>query len=163
MSDDVAAKALAWAISKLGEGEVSGRNDGPWVERILGEDKRLNWCAAFVLRAFQQGGAPLPGNFYKNRAVKELEARLREAGAEIPLSELAPGDIVTFAREGGGHVGIAEELIRSGGDVIGFKSIEGNVGNAVRRVLHQLHERDIRAAFRWPAVQRGDSTRTLDG
>lgn len=142
------SKALEWARGQLGRGEVSGANDGPYVADLLGEPKRLNWCAAFVLRAFERGaGTKLPGNFWLSRRVSNLEEALARAGWELPTgAALAPGDIVTFDREGGsGHVGIVDEPKPSGA----YTAIEGNVSNRVSRVWH--HPNAHRRAFRTPS------------
>lgn len=139
---DIAERYLA-----AGAKEATGKNDGPTIRRFLREDAQLNWCSAFVLTCFDEAGAPLPGNFYANRAVKTLETELRGAGAEIAREALRRGDIVTFERRGGAHVGIVAEVIP---DVRAFFSVEGNVSNRVKRVPHALTV--IQSAFRWPVT-----------
>lgn len=147
MRKDFVAFLLDLAHDDLGKGEVSGQNDGPWIESILREKARRNWCAAWVLTKFDEAGHPLPGNFFKNRAVSELERNLRSAGAQFPADEARPGDIITFNRAGGGHVGIVVSVPPGH---LTFRSLEGNVNNRVSLVHHFFGEKDIRCAYRWP-------------
>lgn len=138
---------LDYLKTQVGVTEATGKNDGVPAERYLGGEAGLAWCAALIVWAHEQPGCtPLPGNRWENRAVRTMSANLRKAGCMVPLSEIMPGDILVFLRGGGAlHVGTAE-IIHAGGIAIG--TIEGNVGNACKRVRRM--RREVLEAYRWP-------------
>ena len=146
---------LEHAISQLGVREATGRNDGiPATRYNDGEAKP--WCASFVRWCFEQAGAPLPGKRWLLPSVAHMERALQgaQAWASRELAEPAPGDIIFFADRGGSdagpgrHVGIVERV--QGARV---HTIEGNLGDAVRRTSHALASRRITGYGRWPTEE----------
>jgi len=141
-------KIVAEARSHIGKKEATGRNDGEFVERVLGgHGERGNaWCAAFALRCYEWGGAKLPVNFWMCRRVATLYDALERDGAVLgPHEPPEPGDIAIWlglsahsASGASGHVGIVVDVRGRAIDVI-----EGNAGNAValRRYDGIVHPR----------------------
>lgn len=140
---EVARRELAKNVK-----ETTGRNDGyPAETYSFGE--AVPWCSSFVAYCFREAGQDLPGNKWHLRSVQRLEEYLCDMGAEV--SEPRPGDIVTFDDRGGSdsgpgrHVGIVEEV--KGGVLV---TIEGNVGNTIKRLRHDAGSPRISKFLRWP-------------
>lgn len=136
------------AVSQLGVGRGRSREDDARIIDYLGGDPaelHLDYCAALVLWVFKTFGDPLPGNFWRNRAVHHLQRSLEDAG--LLVAHPAPGDIFVMSRERNddrssrilepgsrGHAGIVRDFEVKGP---GFRSVEGNVGGG--RVLSLKH------------------------
>jgi hypothetical protein len=142
--------ALEIAQREIGIHEATGKNDGIPAKKYMRGDK-LAWCAGFVLYCFDESDsvdvwdAGLDGaegddsDYWKLRNVDTMEKFLKERGVwfgwNLPPE---PGDIIFFADRGGSdpsksgrHVGIVESF-----DGAAIVTVEGNLGNAVKRGLH---------------------------
>jgi len=94
------------------------------------------WCGVFCAAVMQQVGLPYPVHYYRAKAWAEYGARLQ-------THLIAPGAILIFGRDGGGHVGfyVAE-------DATHYHVLGGNQGNAVN-TTRIAKARLI--ASRWPS------------
>lgn len=142
MSDaaKIAAAVAAEARRHVGQREATGHNDGPFVERVLGGERGLAWCAAFALRCYEWSGHKLPVNFWACRRVSTLFAELDERDAVLSAHDLPqPGDLAFWLghqhRSAGpsGHVGVVVEVTPQMIDIV-----EGNSGDAVRLRRYSL-------------------------
>ncbi len=141
------------ARSQLGIKEATGKNDGIPATRYMGGDT-LPWCAGFVLWVYKESGLPLPGNWWKNRAVNALFKTMRESGMETKRPAL--GGLVFFHRDHSaagptGHVEIVVDIHKDG---YGFTTVGGNVGNAVRKSYYSRLDKRI-AGFADPFADGG--------
>lgn len=141
---------LEYARRELEAGvrEATGNNDGvPAVRYNFGE--RKPWCAAFVAWCFDQADVHLPGNIRRLASVDYMERQLQARGARVRSPE--PGDIVTFRHRAGSdagpgrHVGIVEDIE---GRVL--VTIEGNMGDRVKRCRRPVTDPSITGLYRWP-------------
>ena len=137
---------LTAARAKLGTREAPGPANNA---TILGWAKRLGskvlgiaynadsvpWCGLFVAQCMAEAGlAPAP---------IALRAKSWAAwGANLRFDRLAPGAVLVFQREGGGHVGFYV-----GEDDTAFHVLGGNQGDCVT-VTRIAKQRCI--AARWP-------------
>lgn len=138
----MAARAL------LGTREAAGSANSP---TILGWAKRLGmkvlgivykadsvpWCGLFVAHCLREAGVDLA----------EMKVGVRAKawatwGAPIGADRLAPGAILVFDREGGGHV-----AFYVGEDATHYHLLGGNQGDAVS-IMRLAKSRCI--ARRWP-------------
>lgn len=142
--------ALEIAQKEIGIHEATGKNDGIPAKKYMRGDK-LAWCAGFLLYCFDEAStidiwdAGLDGeegkdsDYWKLRKVETMELYLKERGVWFGWNlEPMPGDIVFFADRGGSdpsksgrHTGIVEAF-----DGTTISTIEGNLGNAVKRAQH---------------------------
>jgi uncharacterized protein (TIGR02594 family) len=130
---------LVAARADIGQRETLGPNDSPWIRRML---EKLNakwllgqpWCGGAVAVWMQAAGCEIPKHWYRARAWSDWGQR---------LDRPAHGCIVTFARSGGGHVGL---VVGEGvnGDLL---VLGGNQGDAVNV---RAFPRDRVLAYRWP-------------
>lgn len=125
------------AKSQLGVKEATGRNDGVPAQRFMRGDQ-LPWCAGFVLWVYEEAGIPLPGNFWKNRAVNTLFKTMRQSGMEVRVPAI--GGLVFFSRDHNqaGPTGHVEIVI--GVEKGAIRTIGGNVANAVRRGFYYMND-----------------------
>lgn len=148
------------ARSHLGRKEEGGPNRGSIVQES-NLDEGLPWCAGFVMLCFFEGGMPLhssAGERWRWRSVKALEEGLRALGwwwdARLPFDP-EPGDVIFYrGREAsdpgrGRHVGIVEGCER--GAIV---SIEGNLGDSVKRATHRRDDPRIAGFARRPHPMR---------
>lgn len=98
-------------------------------------DDETPWCGVFVAHCLREAGLPLPQNWMRAKAWADYGSNLRSTHA-------APGAILVFARQGGGHVGFY-----AGEDSTFFYVLGGNQGNAVS-ISKIAKARCI--AIRWP-------------
>ena len=98
-------------------------------------DDETPWCGVFVAHCLKEAGHPLPQNWMRARAWADYGSNLRS-------TVVAPGAILVFARQGGGHVGFYV-----GEDSTFFYVLGGNQGNAVS-IAKIAKARCI--AIRWP-------------
>lgn len=108
-----------------------------WLKRLKSwiKDDETPWCGTFVASVMQEAGLPYPPTYPRAKAWADYGANLR-------LSHVAPGAILVFSRDGGGHVGFY-----TGEDDTAFQVLGGNQGNAVSITRIAKH-RCI--AIRWP-------------
>lgn len=108
-----------------------------WLRKLKSwiKDDETPWCGTFVAAVMQEAGLPYPKEYYRAKSWADYGARLRS-------QVLAPGAILVFQREGGGHVGFYV-----GEDASAYHVLGGNQGNAVN-VTRISKARCI--ASRWP-------------
>lgn len=139
----------AWLLAaraKLGTREAPGSANSP---TILGWAKRLGtkvlgmvynadsvpWCGLFVATCMAEAGIQPPSIAVRAKAWATWGANLR-------VERLAPGAVLVFEREGGGHVGFYV-----GHDNTHFHVLGGNQGDCVS-IMRIARNR--LAASRWP-------------
>jgi CHAP domain-containing protein len=126
-------RALAVATGELGVAEEPpGSNDGARIasyrSAVAGSYAGAPWCAYFVSWAAREAGMPLGDAGEGFGAVEQIADWAARTGRLVPAgSAPSPGDLILF---GGRHVGIVESVSPDGS----LTTIEGNEGNAVRRV-----------------------------
>ena len=98
-------------------------------------DDETPWCGVFVAHCMREAGLPVPQYWMRARAWADYGANLRS-------THVAPGAILVFARQGGGHVGFY-----AGEDASFFYVLGGNQSNSVN-VAKIAKARCI--AIRWP-------------
>jgi hypothetical protein len=145
-------RALAIAVSKIGQAEVGGQNKGPivdwsitpWTHAEAGEWAR--WCAAFVSTCVLRAATPDQAIWWSKigtTSATTLWKRCLASGwARKSLKLAAPGDIVFFTHGGDPsavrglrHVGLIEQI-----DAKEVHTVEGNAGDAVRRRVYPLSD-----------------------
>lgn len=133
---------LKIARSYIGVREVVGAKHNPlilgWLSKLKAwwREDETPWCGTFVANVMHEAGLPVPRDWFRAKSWAEYGQRLRP-------ERLAPGAILVFAREGGGHVGLY-----LGEDATSYLVLGGNQGNAVSTVMI-AKSRCI--ATRWPA------------
>lgn len=150
-------KVLEVARAQLGLSEKTGNNDGVPTEKFAGGRKEP-WCAHFVAWCFREAGRPIPGDTVPSltranplASVAHMERVMREH--EYLYREPKPGDIVFFASRGrsdagpGRHCGIVERVDPQEKTIY---TIEGNLGNAVKRAMHYQASKRIVGYGRLP-------------
>ena len=156
-------KVIAVALADVGRGEATGRNDGPWIEAILGEPTPPSgvgqpWCAAAVMRWYERAGYPFARlgrepawmvPFWACRAVATLFAELTERGCRVGEGDrIEPGDLCVMLGAGAanagatGHVELVTAVERSP-DAVVVRCVGGNVGNAVRRTQRRAFASEV--------------------
>ena len=134
-------KWLTIAKSYQGVREIAGPRHHPtimgWLRRLGSwiKDDETPWCGTFVAAVMQEAGLPFPREFPRAKAWADYGANLRP-------SHLAPGAILVFSRNGGGHVGYYV-----GEDATAYHVLGANQSNAVN-VMRIAKARCI--ATRWP-------------
>lgn len=108
-----------------------------WLARLGAwwRDDETPWCGVFVAHCMREAGLPVPDNWMRAKAWADYGSNLRS-------THVAPGAILVFARQGGGHVGFY-----AGEDNTYFYVLGGNQGNAVT-ISKIAKARCI--AIRWP-------------
>ncbi|HEX8382463.1 MAG TPA: TIGR02594 family protein [Sphingomonas sp.] len=148
----MAAKEPAWLLAaraKLGTREAAGSANS---STIMGWAKRLGskivgmaynadsvpWCGLFVATCFHEVGIAPVSIAVRAKSWATWGARLRP-------DRLAPGAVLVFERQGGGHVGFYV-----GEDAAAYHVLGGNQGDAVTvtRIA-----KDRLFASRWPIGQ----------
>lgn len=116
---------IAIARNYLGLSEIGATNKHPtidaWAKNLSGQWLiGQPWCGTFVAQVFKEAGLSnkIPKDFFR---AKEWE----KAGTK--LDKPAYGCVVTFTRDGGGHVGFVVGKTKSGL----IKVLGGNQSNAV--------------------------------
>lgn len=137
-------KGAPWldiAKSHMGLREIPGPKHSPIILRWLRDLKawwsedETPWCGTFVAHCMKEVGLPIP----------KLWMRAKEwasYGTALGPDRLAPGAILVFNREGGGHVGFYVGEDRAYYHVLG-----GNQSNGVN-VMKLTKSRCV--ATRWP-------------
>lgn len=125
MSDKPELKHIGIARNYIGMREIGSTNKSPvlgawWREfkqsRLIGQP----WCGLFMAKVFKEAGLSnrIPAAFFRAR---EWES------AGTKLTKPAYGCVVTFTRDGGGHVGFVVGKTKTGM----LKVLGGNQSNAV--------------------------------
>lgn len=141
------------AIAQLGVKEATGHNDGDPFTRYMHSGGAARgkvgdaWCAHFVIWCNEQSTDAHVCLSDKERwlfpEVRAMEAGLKARGLWLP-PETVPqrNDIIFFGTRGasdsgkGRHVGIVEST--SGADNQLIHTVEGNVGDKVARLVHDM-------------------------
>lgn len=121
-------QVLAIARGELGVCEAPmGSNDGTGVRRFQAVTGayRAPWCASFVQFVLTRAGIGPIAN--RSAGAYYIGDYARSHGWTIPQPRI--GAVVVY-RIGQGHIGLVERVYQDGS----FDAIEGNEGNAVRRV-----------------------------
>lgn len=132
---------LEAARAYIGLREIPGaRHNGTilgWLRRLGAwwSDDETPWCGVFVAHIMREAGFEIPQHYMRAKAWAEWGARL------LP-ERLAPGAVLVFGRDGGGHVGFYV-----GEDLTAYHVLGGNQGNAVS-IARIAKNRLI--ASRWP-------------
>ena len=145
-------RALFTATSKVGTKELTGNNDGPFVDECVkvtgldnqayikgdGKGKGYSWCAAFISWVFKTSGVDMkpnawaPALFPANKLVKDGKYR--------------PMDVfgITYNKIQNGHVGFVLYYPEEGDS---FISLEGNWGGQV--CVNNRKKAEINSVSRW--------------
>jgi uncharacterized protein (TIGR02594 family) len=132
---------LTIARSHIGVREIQGAKHSSvimgWLRRLKSwiKDDETPWCGVFCAAVMHEAGLSYPATYPRAKAWADFGANLRS-------THVAPGAILVFSRDGGGHVGFYV-----GEDATAFHVLGGNQGNAVN-VTRIAKARCI--AIRWP-------------
>ena len=140
MSDKPELKHIAIARSYLGLSEIKASNRHPTIDAwaktlsgkwLLGQP----WCGTFCAQVFKEAGlsAKVPKEFFRAKAWEN---------AGTKLTRPAYGCIVTFIRDGGGHVGFVVGKTKTGM----LKVLGGNQSNQVN--ISDFDPKRV-TAYRW--------------
>lgn len=140
----VAIADPAWIVaarSKLGEREIPGSKDNPWIvgfwQRLGAKwfnDDETPWCGGFVAWCLNEAGLPYPKEFPRAASFKTY-------GTACPAQV---GAIGVKARKGGNHVFF---IVGQTNDRLFYKALGGNQGNMVSII--DIRKTDV-DAIRWP-------------
>lgn len=151
MSQTNELRWIAEARKLIGLHEVKGPQHNPEILQMWKDIKRggikddeTPWCAAFV------------GSMLERVGIKSsrFESASSYSNWGVALGEPAYGCIVTFTRDGGGHVGFVV-----GQDANQHLLVLG--GNQADAVNIRAFARDRVTAYRWPAGEPGPVTYQL--
>ena len=127
----VAIRTLDVAVSETGNGESTGNNRGPDIERYTRGMRRALWCAHFVSWCLEIAcrdiGVTMP--FKRSGHAKTLARRYRSVGYMVAVP--SPGDIICWHRGAApkvtdrGHIGIVRGYSQADDTL---RVIEGNHG-----------------------------------
>ena len=98
------------------------------------DDSQLPWCGMFAATCLQNSGLPYPEKFASAKSYETYG---------ISLPSPAVGSIVTFTRDGGGHVAFVVGQDASGNLIC----LGGNQGD---KVCLATFARSRATSFRWP-------------
>lgn len=108
-----------------------------WLRKLKAwwSEDETPWCGTFVAHCLQESGLPIIKNWFR---AKEWALY----GSNLRSTHVAPGAILVFARQGGGHVGFYV-----GEDTTYYYVLGGNQSNMVN-TMKLAKARCI--AIRWP-------------
>lgn len=135
-------KWLAEARKHLGMREIPGPRHNTtilgWLRKLRAwwKDDETPWCGTFVAHCLQETGLPVIKNWFRAKEWASYGVALRG-------NNVAPGAILVFVRQGGGHVGFYV-----GEDASFYFVLGGNQSNGVN-IMKLAKARCI--AIRWPA------------
>lgn len=135
-------KWLAEARKHIGLKEIPGPRHNATILGWLGKlrawwkDDETPWCGTFVAHCLQETGLPVIKNWFRAKEWASYGVALRG-------NNVAPGAILVFVRQGGGHVGFYV-----GEDASFYFVLGGNQSNGVN-IMKLAKARCI--AIRWPA------------
>lgn len=135
---ETAMNALKLAQGELEAGvrEATGNNDGAAVAKYRnGVDNHAAWCASFASWCFGKGqNSDNQGLFGYSPRVAEIQSRMASRGRYFAKGQGTPQPgYIIFFQNGCSHVGIVESVGADGS----ITTIEGNAGNAVKRVTYK--------------------------
>jgi uncharacterized protein (TIGR02594 family) len=139
MSNDPAW--LTIARTHIGLREIPGPRHSPVILRWLRDlnawwsEDETAWCGTYVAHCVKEAGLPIPKLWMRAKEWSNYGSLLRR-------DRLAPGAILVFNRQGGGHVGFY-----IGHDATHYHVLGGNQANGVN-VMRLLKSR--LEASRWP-------------
>jgi uncharacterized protein (TIGR02594 family) len=125
LKEEKSPRILVQAVKLIGTKEIVGKEHNPtimfWAKELklssVYNADEIPWCGLFIAYCCKMAGIDVID--------KPLWA-LSWSNWGSPVSEPMLGDVLTFKRDGGGHVGIYV-----GEDVTHFHVLGGNQGNAV--------------------------------
>lgn len=132
---------LTVARKYIGVAEIPGPRENAtiqsWLRKLKSwiKSEDVPWCGTFVAAVMQEAGLPYPREFPRAKAWADYGSRLQ-------THVLAPGAILVFVRDGGGHVGFYV-----GEDSANYHVLGGNQGNAVS--VTKISKSRLLAS-RWP-------------
>ena len=140
MSASPELEHVAKARKYLGHAEIGSTNKSPLIDKwatelsgkwLIGQP----WCGTFMAQIFKEAGlySKVPKDFYRAKAWES---------AGTKLDKPAYGCIVTFTRDGGGHVGLVVGKTKTGM----LKVLGGNQSNAV--TIQDFDPKRV-TAYRW--------------
>lgn len=121
--------------------EVPGAGNNPtiinWLLKLKAwwRDDATPWCGTFVAHCMTEAGLNPPKAWYRAKSWADW-------GLGAPFSQLAPGVVLVFDRQGGGHVGFYV-----GEDKTHFHVLGGNQSDSVN-IMRLQKTRCV--AARWP-------------
>jgi uncharacterized protein (TIGR02594 family) len=133
-------KWLSIARRFLGTREVKGPAHSPviigWLVKLGAwwRDDETPWCGVFAGAVLKEAGLAIPSAYYRAKAWEAWGS---------PLAAPVVGCIVTFTREGGGHVGFVVGQDQAGR----LQVLGGNQGDAVTIATF---DRGRVTSYRWP-------------
>ena len=125
LKEEKSPRILVQAVKLIGTKEIVGKEHNPtimfWAKELklssVYNADEIPWCGLFIAYCCKMAGLDVID--------KPLWA-LSWSNWGLPVSEPMLGDVLTFKRDGGGHVGIYV-----GEDVTHYHVLGGNQGNAV--------------------------------
>lgn len=125
----------------LGLTEIHGAVTAPKISQWLMDlgawwsDDETPWCGVACAHWMRTSSIEVPKAFYRAKAWESWG---------LALTRPALGCVVTFTREGGGHVGLVAGVADDGRLIV----IGGNQGDSVK---FSLFDRSRVTSYRWPA------------
>lgn len=136
--------ALARAEREIGNGETTGNNEGPDLDRYRAGGPKGPWCAALVYHCIKRGWLDVEGvdcPIRRSHNAKELWKRIAAIGSRVAVP--LPGDVALWHRGAAnartGHIAIVRYGLQEGV----WTSLDGNKGlfpSKVRPYVHELGE-----------------------
>lgn len=132
---------LAEARKHIGLKEIPGAKNNPvisaWLKGLGAwwTDDATPWCGAFAAHCLKAAGRDIPKNWFRAREYETYG---------LQLTRPAYGCIVTFTRQGGGHVGFVV-----GEDAAGNLLVLG--GNQADGVNIAAFPKARATSYRWPS------------
>jgi len=134
-------KWMQIARTHVGTREIPGPKHNTTIQSWLARlgawwrDDETPWCGVFVAHCMREAGLPVPANWMRAKSWADYGSNLRS-------TFVAPGAILVFSRQGGGHVGFY-----AGEDASNFYVLGGNQGNEVN--ISRISKARC-VAIRWP-------------
>lgn len=132
---------LQRARADIGQRETNGRNDSPWIRKMLGALKAdwllgQPWCGGAVAAWMQAVNVQPAKNWWRAKAWLDWG---------LMIGTPALGAVVVFERQGGGHVGLVVGRDQRGRLLV----LGGNQGDAVS--IAPFDPARV-VGYRWPAA-----------
>lgn len=153
--------SLALGYHATGMGEATGKNDGTFVDMLLGPVKlrNMSWCVAFVAHCMKKSGVSIPVYFTGAEQLIKAVSSPRCTYAKF-VDEPIPCDVEVYLypRKAGDTYSQGHARLVTGYDPATkiTAGVDGNVTNCVRTGLR--HDRPERKFVRFNALgeQHGD-------
>jgi uncharacterized protein (TIGR02594 family) len=144
LTQEPGPKMLQEALKLYGTLEVPGDRDSPtimaWANELglknVYSGDSVPWCGLFMLTIYTRAGKTLPDGLKNDNMLWALN--WAKVGSHVDPKNASLGDILTFKRNGGGHV-----TMYVGEDASTFYCFGGNQGDAVsieRIAKNRLYE-----------------------